>query len=289
MEVETPALASHGVTDVYLKNLSTAFKPPGATVDRTLYLQTSPEYHMKRLLACGSGDIFQIAKAFRDDELGRMHNPEFTLLEWYRLGFDHHQLMDEVNGLLKLVLACRDANKISYQALFKQELNIDPMIASCQQLKACAQSQGFDIGVADRDQWLALLMSHCIEPVIGQEKPVFVYDFPASQASLAKCRQTSQGHELAERFEVYFKGVELANGFNELTCPIEQKERFSQDNAKRKLAGTDELSPDPYLLASLEAGLPPCAGVALGIDRLVMLALSRTMLSDVMSFSLENA
>lgn len=290
LEVDTPAMSHATVTDIHLHTFQTEFVGPGYANGRKLYFMTSPEFHMKRLLAAGSGCIYQIAKAFRNEESGRYHNPEFTMLEWYRVGFDHHQLMDEMEQLLQLTLKCHAAQRITYQQAFLQVLKVCPLEGSMAELKAVAATLGLnDIAEPeqDRDTLLQLLFSIGIEPKIGQQAPVFVYDFPASQAALA--RVSPADRRVAERFEVYFKGIELANGFHELDNPQEQLRRFEQDNAKRIQLGLLPQPIDHHLIAALEAGLPPCAGVALGIDRLIMLALNCDHIDQVTAFPFPRA
>ena len=283
LEVETPVLGKFGITDVYLANIKANFRG-------TPYcLQTSPEYHMKRLLAAGSGSIFQLARVFRDDELGRWHNPEFTLLEWYQLNIDHHALMSEVNALLQDVLGCLPIIKKTYQQVFMDVCAIDPLQADIKQLQQVLQR--YDLGQVltpnetDRDQYLFLLMSHVVEPALANEPaPVAVFNFPPSQAALA---QINNG--VAERFEVYYRGVELANGFHELTDVNAQRIRFEQDNKARQLNGLPVCEPDQYLLQAMEQGLPPCSGVALGIDRLLALALNLDSVAASLSFDFARA
>ncbi len=283
LEVETPVMARFGITDVYLSNIKATFRG-----DRYC-LQTSPEYHMKRLLAAGSGAIFQLARVFRDDELGRWHNPEFTLLEWYQLDIDHHVLMQEVDALLQHILGCAPLIKKTYQYAFLDACGVDPMQASLFELKAVLQR--FDLGNVlpdsepDRDQYLFLLMSHVVEPSLEHElAPVAVYDFPVSQASLAQIKDG-----VAERFEVYYRGVELANGFHELTDVSAQRMRFNEDNDIRQARGLPQCPPDDYLLQALAHGLPACSGVALGIDRLLALALEKDSIAQTLAFDVSRA
>jgi elongation factor P--(R)-beta-lysine ligase len=283
LEVDTPSMARFGITDVYLSNIKATFR------GKTYHLQTSPEYHMKRLLAAGSGPIFQLARVFRDDELGRWHNPEFTMLEWYQLEVDHHGLMAEVDKLLQTTLSCPSLIKKTYQQAFIEICNLDPLISSINDLKLLLRSYDLDNVLAneerDKDQYLFLLMSHIIEPALAHlDAPVAIYDFPPSQAAL------SQVHNgVAERFEIYYKGIELANGFHELTDPKIQKARFESDIALRQAKSLEKAVMDEYLLSALEAGLPPCSGVALGIDRLITLALNHTHISSVLAFDLMRA
>ncbi|MGY5451929.1 elongation factor P--(R)-beta-lysine ligase [Agarivorans sp. MS3-6] len=290
LEVDTPALSQACVSDVHLHSFSTTLTGPAAPHSMSLYLQTSPEFHMKRLLAAGSGCIYQIAKAFRNEESGRFHNPEFTMLEWYRLGFNHFDLMDEMEQLIDLVLGCGPAERISYIDAFQQYIGIDPLRSSHAQMVAAADT----FGVADlvrnernRDTILQLLFGLGVEPKIGQQQPCFVYHFPASQAALAKI--STEDPQVAERFELYYHGMELANGFHELTDANEQAERFAKDQRYRERHGLTAASVDQHLLAALAAGLPDCAGVALGIDRLLMLALKQNHIQKVQSFSIERA
>jgi lysyl-tRNA synthetase class 2 len=275
------------VPDPYIQSFSTEVSLPGNK--KTFYMQTSPEFHMKRLLAAGMGSIYQINKAFRTDEQGRFHNPEFTMLEWYRVGFNHHQLMDEMDELLQLVLAVPQAIRLTYAEVFEEFCGLNPHIASIHELRDAAKQCDLkvnDLG-NDKDDWLFLLMSHIIEPQLGKSVPVFIYDFPASQAALAKI-QTSH-IPVAERFEVYFKGIELANGFHELTNAEEQKKRFLQDIEEREQKNLPVVPLDDYFIEALSSGLPNCAGVALGIDRLIMLACQCSSIDEVISFSWERA
>ena len=290
LEVETPAMSKASVTDIHLHPFVTRFIGPGAAAGEDLYLITSPEFHMKRLLAAGSGPIFQLCRCFRNEEMGRHHNPEFTMLEWYRPGFDMYPLMNEVDDLLQQILESEPADLVSYQQVFQRHLDIDPLTIEKEELKALAAKLNLSDELAqeeDRDTLLQLLFTHSIEPNIGQEKPVFVYHFPASQASLA--RISIEDRRVAERFEVYFKGIELANGFTELTDAQEQKERFELDNLKRQNKGLPQYPIDNQLIASLFSGLPDCSGVALGMDRLIMLALDETSIDQVIAFTLDRA
>ncbi|HAF87898.1 MAG: elongation factor P lysine(34) lysyltransferase [Legionellaceae bacterium] len=282
LEVETPIMGQYGVTDVYLANIKATFR------QQSYCLQTSPEYHMKRLLAAGSGPIFQLARVFRDDELGRWHNPEFTLLEWYQLGVDHHQLMDEVDAFLKLILNTPPLRKKTYQQAFLESCALDPFNTNLAELKACLARFGLAKTLEheqDKDMHLFLLMSHVVEPFYAQDKaPLAIYDFPASQAALAQING-----QVAERFEIYYQGVELANGFHELTNAASQRQRFAQDIAQRHAMQLPEAYMDEYLLGALEAGLPACSGVALGVDRLIACALKQNKISQVLAFDIQRA
>ncbi|MBL4899830.1 MAG: elongation factor P--(R)-beta-lysine ligase [Colwellia sp.] len=292
VEVETPALSQGTVTDVHLDAITCRYNFLGdssAEHGVNLYLQTSPEFHMKRLLASGYGCIFQIAKAFRHEEAGRFHNPEFTLLEWYRLGFDHFDLMREVAELLKAVLACTESTQITYQQLFLDQLSIDPLIASRAQLLSLIKEHDklsdWLTAEQDNDILLQFIFSEIIEPHIGNDSPCFVYNFPRSQASLAKI--SAEDPRVSQRFECYFQGIELVNGFNELTDSQSQSERFQEDNNKRKVLSLPGKPIDRNFIAALSQGLPQCSGVALGIDRLVMLALKAEHIEQVISFPIE--
>jgi lysyl-tRNA synthetase class 2 len=285
LEVDTPALSHVAVTDEHLHSFSTQFNHPFSTQASTLYLQTSPEFAMKRLLCAGSGPIYQICKSFRNEEVGRFHNPEFTMLEWYRPGFNHLQLMAEIDELIHIVLGCDKAERVTYQNIFRQYLGCCPLTATLTDIKTLASRYGYDNLAANennKDTLLMLLFSQHVEPKIGQERPCFVMDFPASQAALAKINPTNP--LVAERFELYFKGIELANGFHELTNGPEQLRRFEQDNAQRKNMGLDIMPIDKNFIAAINFGLPACAGVALGIDRLLMLALRCSEIDQVIAF-----
>lgn len=283
LEVETPIMGRFGVTDVYLANMVVCFR------GKSHFLQTSPEYHMKRLLAAGSGPIFQLARVFRDDELGRWHNPEFTMLEWYQLDCNHHELMEEVGVFLQEMLQCQPLIKKTYCQVFKEICGIDPFHAELSELKETV-ARFFLQGVlpadeTNRDQYLFLLMSHVVEPALSKEMaPVAVYDFPVSQAALS---QINEG--VAERFEVYYRGVELANGFHELSDASLQRARFEEDAFMRQRLGLPTHPTDEYLLAALQQGLPPCSGVALGVDRLLALAWNTPSIAETVSFDFSRA
>jgi elongation factor P--(R)-beta-lysine ligase len=286
LEVETPLLCRSGITDPSIEPFIVAGDD---TPQQPRFLQTSPEYAMKRLLAAWGEPIFQITKAFRDGEAGSRHNPEFSLLEWYRPGFDHHQLMAEVADLLHCCLGERALQKYSYRQLFQQRLQLDPFTASIAELEAVARYH-LDAGnlSGDRDLWLDLLMSHVIEPQLGRGALCFVYDYPVSQAALARVVQADDVW-VGQRFELYVEGVELANGYCELTDAREQRQRFERDNALRRDRGQSERHVDERLLAALAHGLPDCSGVALGIDRLLMLATNASDISDVLAFDWERS
>jgi lysyl-tRNA synthetase class 2 len=290
LEVETPLLASAPVTDLHIEALSCRYRDPGADGGRDLFLQTSPEFAMKRLLAAGSGPIYEICKAFRNGEAGSKHNPEFTILEWYRPGWDHHALMDEIDELLSSILGAEIGERLTYAEAFERHAGIDALRASAAELGSRARDllsgEVPDLG-DDRSGWLDLLLSHAVEPQLGNGRPSFVHDWPADRAALARVRPGDP--PLAERFEVYVEGVELANGYHELIDPAEQRRRFESDLEARRRAGLPEPPIDERLLAGLEHGLPNCAGVALGVDRLVMLAAGTRDIADVLAFPIDRA
>ncbi len=286
LEVETPLLCSRGITDPAIEPLMVE---SGASIEQPRYLQTSPEYAMKRLLACHGQPIFQLARAFRDGEAGARHNPEFTLLEWYRPGFDHHALMAEVAELVRECIGERPLHSYSYRQLFRDLLAVDPFTASLAELEAVARER-LDTGTitGDRDLWLDLLMSHLIEPQLASRGMCFVYDYPATQAALAHIAD-SDGVMVGHRFELYVDGIELANGYFELLDAAEQRQRFEHDNARRREYGLPERPLDERLLAALDHGLPSCSGVALGVDRLLMLAAGVREIREVLAFDWAHA
>ncbi len=299
LEVETPLLVSSGVTDPHIASFTVAdsimpFNQDAGT-GTSRYLNTSPEFAMKRLLAAGMGPIYQVCKAFRCGEQGRHHNPEFTLLEWYRPDFDDHRLMRDVAALMaKLAEGFRQLGQVEYRSyhdFFQQHLRVNPHTASAQILRDCARQNGVPTvcGLADddRDGWLDVLMSHCIQPQLGLGHLCFVYDYPESQAALARVRP---GHPaVAERFECFLDGVELANGFHELQDAQEQRTRFEADLVRREVEKREPVSLDERLLGALAAGLPACAGVALGLDRVQMVLTGGERIRDVLAFDYERS
>ncbi|WP_018982867.1 elongation factor P--(R)-beta-lysine ligase [Salinimonas chungwhensis] len=290
LEVDTPILSHGSVTDVHLQAFQTCFAHSDTGKSQQLYLQTSPEYAMKRLLCAQSGPIYQIGKAFRHESAGRWHNPEFTMLEWYRPGFTHHMLMDEVDALLQQTLGTSVGQRITYQQAMQSHGGIDPLAADRQSLINTLQTHKIDIDnpeTLNNDDILQLLFSVAVEPLLGKERPCFVYGFPASQAALARVSQHDP--RTADRFEVYFRGAELANGFFELADAREQRQRFERDNEIRRQMGYPEIPVDALFLSALEHGLPDCAGVALGIDRLLMLKTGATHIAQVLNFPVGNA
>jgi lysyl-tRNA synthetase class 2 len=287
MEVETPVLGRHGVTDLNLDGIFAEVTAPGC---RGGWLQTSPEYHMKRLLAAGSGSIYQVSKVFRNGERGKRHNPEFSLLEWYRSGLDDTALMAEVADLVCEWLNCPRPETLSYRQVMIDRAGVDPFTITDENLRQrCRQWLDSDqLQNLSRDACLDLLMSFAVEPGLGKEAPVFIHQYPASQASLARISRVD-GFDVAHRFELYIDGLELCNGYWELTDTAEQRHRFEQDNRLRKAAGKPEMAIDETFLNALGHGLPDCSGVALGLDRLLMLKAGTRDIADVLAFPVERA
>ncbi len=288
LEVETPILSAAAVSDPQIESLATEV----AGLPGRRYLCTSPEFPMKRLLAAGSGDIYQIGKVFRDGERGRWHNPEFTLIEWYRLGFDDQALMSEVEALAGHLLAPQralaPAERLTYAEALRRHAGVDAHRASEGELDQAARRAGVACEAdLDHDAKLDLLMGLVVGPRLGRDRPCFVCDYPASQAALARLK----GGEppVAARFEFYLDGIELANGFHELAHAGEQRARFLGDLAARERMGRPGRPLDERLLAALAAGMPDCAGVALGFDRLVAISLGATRLDEAMAFGIDNA
>ncbi len=290
LEVETPLASRAAATDPALESLRTRFSGPGG--DAELYLQTSPELPMKRLLAAGSGPIFQVCKVFRDGERGRFHHPEFTLLEWYRPGWGYARLMEEVATLVRAALDQPELEleRIAYRDLFRSRLGIDPFTAGIESLREAARAAAIgDANALDleRDGWLDLLLTHRLESGLGRNAMTLIYDYPASQAALARVRDDDP--PVAERFELYIDGMELANGFQELGDAAEQRRRFESDLATRRRRGQVVPPIDERFLAALAAGFPECAGVALGLDRLLMIAIVARHIDEVLAFPIEHA
>ncbi|MAP34663.1 MAG: elongation factor P lysine(34) lysyltransferase [Halomonas sp.] len=291
-EVETPVLGQGGSTDVHLVSLATLARTDKG--QRKLWLQTSPEFHMKRLLAADSGPIFQLAKSFRDGEVGARHNIEFTMLEWYRPGFTLAQLIEETTALVAHVLPQSPGPVVyyRYRELFHRHLEVDPFTTSLDTLRTLAAQRGNMSAQAlaeeGRDTCLDLLMGMVIEPTLGQQELSVVVDYPASQAALARRHQDADGEWVASRFELYLNGIELANGYDELTDAEEQRQRFNDDNEERRRLGLPLVDVDEHLLAALTHGMSAASGVALGIDRLIQQALNKARLEDVLSFSTPN-
>ena len=291
LEVETPILSQAGVTDVYLASVQATRHMLGKAA--THYLHTSPEFAMKRLLASGSGPIYQICKVFRDDEHGRKHNSEFTMLEWYRPGFTLKDLMFEVTDLLNVVLQQRFGEVrptiLSYKHAFMDRLDLNPLQASTKELQDAARRVGLNLDLGDdRLGYIDLLFSHMVEPSLGFDTPVFLTDFPPELASLAKTLTDEDGEVVAARFELYINGLELANAYDELMDATVLRSRFEADNQQRAKLGLSVMPIDEYLLAALP-NMPECSGIALGLDRLLMIATEKMRLSDVISFPADRA
>ncbi|OEY65253.1 EF-P lysine aminoacylase EpmA [Marinobacter sp. X15-166B] len=290
LEVETPVLSHCGVTDVNIDSVAATVLPVPGHDGRAGWLQPSPEYHMKRLLAAGSGSIYQVYRAFRDGERGRRHNPEFSLLEWYRTGITDTELMAEVADLVCGWLDCPRPGVLSYGEAMHKYVGIDPFtISDTALIERCGP--WVDAALAaelGRDGCLDLLLSHELEPALREQPPVFICHYPASQAALAKISVVN-GVEVAHRFELYVAGIELCNGYWELTDAGEQRQRFTLDNQQRSRLGKPVMPVDELLVQALEAGLPECSGVALGLDRLLMLKLGADSIADVLAFPFERA
>lgn len=295
LEVETPALAECGVTDPHIAGLTVRL---AARPDRDYFLQTSPEYAMKRLLAAGSPDIYQVCRVFRDGELGRRHQPEFTMIEWYRRGFSLDEMIDETCLFIATLFAAAPASpapasttRYRYASLFEHATGLDPLQAELDELRRRARELAPDLSdelerqLGDRrSQWLDLLMSHAVVPGLPDDALTAVHHYPAAQGALA--RRDPDDPRCAERFEVFYGGTELANGYRELTDPAEQLARFAADRDNRAAAGLPDMQADPLLLAALEHGLPECGGVAVGFDRVLMCALGAETIDAVIGFPL---
>lgn len=286
LEVETPVLAKATVSDLHIDSWQTA--NGWGSDSQPLYLQTSPEYAMKRLLAADSGAIYQLGKAFRFEERSPRHNPEFTLLEWYQPGYSLTQLMDEVEQLVAETAQLESIERYSYRELFLNALRIDPHQAPTEELKELVSNQ-IDLVAENltRTDYLQLLLGQVIEPAMKGNW--FLYDYPAEQAALAAVKTDDQGVSVAQRFELFCAGMEIANGYFELTDAEEQRRRFQQDLDKRKNAKREPVAIDEKLIAALESGLPECAGVALGVDRLLMVATGAKTIDEVISFTTDLA
>jgi len=283
LEVDTPLLAQFGVTDPNIELFTVSES------NEKRFLQSSPEYAMKRLLASGIGDIYQLGKAFRRGECGSRHNPEFTLLEWYRTNINHYELIREVAELATTVLPVSSWQVWSYAALFAEIMNLDVFTASTEALSQKIEEEGISIDAPlSRLDYLDLLMTHRIEPQIANWGLVFIIDFLPEQSALARLITRGE-NTVAARFEAYYGGLELANGYWEETQADALSARFTDDNATRDLRGQKQIAPDTRLLDALEAGFPDCAGVALGFDRLLMLMLAQSSISEVMPFAWDHA
>jgi lysyl-tRNA synthetase class 2 len=286
LEVDTPALSRAGATDRHIQSFRVEDGRKGH-----LYLHTSPEFPMKRLLAAGAGDIYQLCKVFRSGEAGRMHNPEFTMLEWYRVGFDHHQLMAEVAVLIGgLIPELDPAEFLTYREAFQLHAGFDIATSGGQDCIAALNRAGRQVPAEDQldyDGWLDMVAGDVVYPALGKGRLTFIYNYPASQAALARVWPGEP--PVAERFEAFIDGVELVNGFHELSDPAEQRRRFEADRTYRRQHGLMDVPMDEQLLSALAHGLPDCAGVALGFDRLVMVAAAARSIEDVMAFPASRA
>lgn len=286
-EVETPLLSSDTVVDRHLYPIQVdrqQITGQQADAQKVVFLQTSPEFAMKRLLAVGADAIYQICKSFRAGETGSRHNPEFTMLEWYRVGDDMQHAMQLLEELIQSILDTKPASRISYRTAFLNATGLDPFTASIDQLANQSQLKS----ELDRDEHLNVILSRDVEPRLGIEAPEVLYHYPASQAALAKTR-LADGIEVAERFEIYYRGVELANGYHELLDPDELVVRNERTNQQRVADGQPALPTDSHLLAAMRSGMPACAGVALGVDRLLMLTSQEDCIENVIAFSFDRA
>ena len=292
LEVETPMMSRAGNTDPNIASFALEFSGRTDGASRTRWLRTSPEFPLKRLLAAGVGDCFELGRVFRDGEAGGRHNPEFTMLEWYRVGWTLEPLMDETVALVQAALSMvgRSATvaRVSFRDLYRQQLGVDPMTADLETVRNAAAGIAIDGDGLTRDDWLDLLMTHRLQPTFGHDQIRVVHDYPASQCALAKVVERD-GMPVAERFELYLGPLELANGYHELTDAAEQRVRFERDVATRSARGEDAPAIDEGLLAALAHGMPACAGVALGVDRLLMAMLDTPRIADVVAFDFARA
>lgn len=290
LEVETPILSAAGNTDPNIESFSTAFSGHVDAGARTRWMRTSPEYPLKRLLAAGVGDCYELGRVFRNGEAGGRHNPEFTMLEWYRVGWDHRRLMEETIALVEAALAMMGLRAEvwieGYRQLFIDELGIDPAHAPIEQLQLPLEEYGINPDGLTRDDWLDLLITHRLQPSFPANRITVIHDYPASQCALAKVRPGDP--PLAERFELYLGRYELANGYHELNDAAEQRRRFERDNEVRRARGQATVPMDENLLETLDA-MPDCAGVALGIERLLMCLVGTDAIADVLAFPFAEA
>lgn len=294
LEVETPVMSLAGVSDPHIAPFNVEFSGRTDGASRIRWLRTSPEYPMKRLLAAGIGDCYELGRVFRDGEAGGRHNPEFTMLEWYRIGWDHHRLIDETIELVQAALSLvgRQAatiERITYRALYQRMVGLDPFTASIDALRTALGDVVIDPEGLTRDDWLDLLMTHRIQPGFAVDAITIVHDYPASQAALARVRDEGDGYPVAERFELYLGPLELANGYHELGDANEQRTRFERDAMVRHERGGAAPPIDQRLLNALAHGFPACAGVALGVDRLLMAMLDTPRIADVLAFDFPRA
>ena len=295
MEVETPMLSDAATPDVYIDSFQCDFKPIGGDCSQPRYLHTSPEFAMKRLLAAGSGDIYSMGRVFRNGEVSNRHSPEFTLLEWYRLGIDEHKLMDDITCLLNYINPSITVARYSYKHIFQELVGINPHTISFDNLKILAEKKiDPQLKILERNDYLDLLFSKVIETALSAEvsnslSGVFIYDYPAGMSALAKINSDKDGYEVAARFELFLNGIEIANGYHELIDSHELLNRFKAEQHKREHRKFPIYPLDHRLLDALKHGIPDCAGVALGIDRLLMLMLKTNEISDVLAFDFKSA
>ena len=293
LEVETPVLSLAGNTDPNIASFSLEFSGRTDGAPRTRWLRTSPEFALKRLLAAGVGDCYELGRVFRDGEAGGRHNPEFTMLEWYRVGWDHLRLVGEVaemvQAALSLVGRTASLRVVRYRDLYRDALGVDPVDAGIDALRAAMGEVAIDPAGLTRDDWLDLLMTHRLQPGFDPGELLAVVDYPASQCALARVRAEAGGPTVAERFEVYLGPIELANGYHELLDPTEQAARFARDGEVRRGRGDRVPPTDAQLLSALQAGMPACAGVALGVDRLLMAMRGTERIRDVLAFDFTRA
>ena len=295
LHVETPLLSRDTVVDRYIDPVTVGGSRvcQGDGSDKAFFLQTSPEFAMKRLLASGATSIYQICKAFRKGEAGRRHNPEFTMLEWYRVGDDMNAGIELLREFASHMFQTDQVKTISYSDAFVKFAGVHPLLATIEEFQSVCESNRVDVqsfsGEQDRDEWLNLIMSEIVEPKLGMPNPVVVFHFPASQSALAKVGTTADGREVAERFELYVNGVELANGYHELLDAGELENRNAKVNSQRSANGRDPLPLQSELLEAMRHGLPACSGVALGIDRLMMVLLEKDSIDEVIAFPVDRA
>ncbi len=290
VEVDTPIMSQFGNPDPALLNFIAKYNGPGKLYAHEMFLITSPEYHMKRLLAEGSGSCYYLGKVFRDGEISRRHNPEFTMLEWYRLDYDLATLMTEVTALIQLVAKkSLLVEQYSYLEAFEQILQVNPFEMDLPALMSLIENNGIDLTfeLRDRDEALDLIVSHLIEPAFDPEKITLLYHYPASQASLSKIVEVD-GYQVGKRFEAYWRGLELANGYEELTNSTEQRSRFMAENRQREQIGYQQVPIDELLLDALDQ-VPFCSGVALGVDRLMMAMHQTDEIEAVIPFGFEES
>lgn len=287
LEVETPIMSRAGNTDANIASFSLEFSGRTDGAPRTRWLRTSPEFPLKRLLAAGVGDCYELGRVFRDGEAGGRHNPEFTMLEWYRMGWTLDPLIDETVALVQAALATvgrqATASRISFRELYTQRFGFDPMMAGLDEVRNAAAGIAVDGEGLTRDDWLDLLMTHALQPAFGRDEILVVHDYPATQSALARVVERD-GVPVAERFELYLGPLELANGYHELTDAVEQRARFEREVAVRQSRGDIAPPIDAALLDALASGMPACAGVALGVDRLLMAMLDTSRIADVLAF-----